>query len=280
MTKDSPQELDNKIAEAQAPIDRLDNEHKQVQVELNGKIAEAQRMSQELNISVDKLNTLNKNVERYFCLPFGLARLLIISFCSYVRDKGAKALKSCADNWEQCKSEVEALTVKIEGVRERISEIDKEINESGASMANLRENIRIRKLIRDIAATQGEIDSHDMEEAAKARRNFDHQYKIKKAQEDELHSKVFSTVVFPYIVPYDFCQSSHIGGELSSHRSQLTTWEEDLREFKDINKMYTDQLIKVKVRNFWTHYPESVLYVSYARCPTWQMAIWRSTPKP
>jgi len=97
-------------------------------------------------------------------------------------------------------------------------------------MANLRENIRIRKLIRDIEATQGEIDSHDMEEAAKARRNFDHQYKIKKAQEDELHSK-----------------SSHIGGELSSHRSQLTTWEEDLREFKDINKMYTDQLIKVKM---------------------------------
>lgn len=82
------------------------------------------------------------------------------------------------------------MTVSIESVRGVIAEIDKEIHESGASMANLRENIRIRHLIRDIAATQEEIDSHDMEEAAKARRNFDQQYKVKKAEESNLQSKV------------------------------------------------------------------------------------------
>ena len=92
--------------------------------------------------------------------------------------------------WSSARTEVEALAVEIEGARDKIAVIDKEINESDASMGNLRENIRIRKLIRDIAATQDEIDSHDMEEAAKARRNFDQQYKIKKAQESELQSKV------------------------------------------------------------------------------------------
>jgi DNA repair protein RAD50 len=75
-----------------------------------------------------------------------------------------------------------------------IAEIDKEIHESGASMANLRENIRIRNLVRDIAATQEEIDSHDMEEAAKARRNFDQQYKVKKDEESNLQSKVLSVL--------------------------------------------------------------------------------------
>jgi len=43
-------------------------------------------------------------------------------------------------------------------------------------------------------------------------------------------------------------QHAHIGGELSSERSKLKTWEDDLKEFKDINKRYTAQLIKVKVR--------------------------------
>lgn len=97
-------------------------------------------------------------------------------------------------------------------------------------MANLRDNIRMRKLIRDIAATQAEIDSYDLEAAAKAKRNFEEQYNGKKKYENDLQSKY-----------------SHIGGELSSNRTQLKTWEVDMREFKDINKKYTDQLIKVKV---------------------------------
>lgn len=44
-------------------------------------------------------------------------------------------------------------------------------------------------------------------------------------------------------------QYAHTAGELSSNKSQLKTWAGDLAEFKDINKRYTDQLIKVKVRN-------------------------------
>lgn len=42
-------------------------------------------------------------------------------------------------------------------------------------------------------------------------------------------------------------QCAHIDGELSSLRVQLRTIEADFKEFKDINKRYRDQLIKVKV---------------------------------
>lgn len=42
-------------------------------------------------------------------------------------------------------------------------------------------------------------------------------------------------------------QYAHIGGEISSHQEQLKMTEKDLRDFKDINKRYTDQLVKVKV---------------------------------
>ena len=100
-------------------------------------------------------------------------------------------MKECAENVDQFQAKIHELDRDLEGARQVIARIDKEINESGASVANLRDNIRLRKLIRDIAATQDEIDSHDMDEAAKAKRNFEDQYKVKKAEESELQSKVF-----------------------------------------------------------------------------------------
>lgn len=50
--------------EAQAPIQRLEQEHQQAQAELNVKVAEAQRSTQEMNMSVDKLDNTNKVVDR------------------------------------------------------------------------------------------------------------------------------------------------------------------------------------------------------------------------
>lgn len=43
------------------------------------------------------------------------------------------------------------------------------------------------------------------------------------------------------------CQYSKIDGELGSLKSQLQSLESDFKEFKDVNKKYTDQLIRVKV---------------------------------
>lgn len=48
----------------------------------------------------------------------------------------------------------------------------------------------VQKLTRDIANTQAEIDSYDMEEAAKARRNFQDKYEPAKEKEDKLGKAV------------------------------------------------------------------------------------------
>lgn len=205
-------ELDSKISEAQAPIDLLEQEHQQAMVDLDARIREAQRSVQELNTSVDKLDNLNKIVERY------------------IRDKRARHLIECADKIEQFEQDIKDLVTNIENARDAIAKIDREISESGSLMANLHGNIRIRKLARDIAATQAEIDSCDMEGAAKAKRNFEDRYQVEKQRETEMQSKY-----------------AHIGGEISSHQEQLKMTERDLRDFKDINKRYTDQLVKVKM---------------------------------
>jgi len=65
------QDIDGKILEAEAPIEALQNEQHEVLADLNSKISHAQRLSQELNISVDKLQSMNKSVER--CAPSLLA---------------------------------------------------------------------------------------------------------------------------------------------------------------------------------------------------------------
>lgn len=204
--------LDTRISEAHAPIDALEMDNKQTQAGLNLKITEAQRLSQELNISVDKLAQTNKGVERY------------------VKDKRARELEECANKIEQYELDIQQVNKRIEESREVVKAIDKEINASGASVANYRENIRVRKLAKEIKDTQAEIDSHDMDEAARARRNFQDKYGPAKEKENALQTSY-----------------SHIAGEVSSHKSQLKALESDLKEFKDINKQYTDQLIRVKM---------------------------------
>ena len=45
----------------------------------------------------------------------------------------------------------------------------------------------------------------------------------------------------------NFEQSARLSGEISQLEIGLSTLENDLAEYKDINKRYRDQLIKVKV---------------------------------
>jgi DNA repair protein RAD50 len=108
----------------------------------------------------------------------------------YIRDKRARLLIECADKIEQFEQDIKDLVTNIENTRDAIAKIDREISESGSLMANLHGNIRIRKLSRDIAATQAEIDSCDMEGAAKAKRNFEDRYQVEKQRETEMQSKV------------------------------------------------------------------------------------------
>ena len=57
-------DLDALIAEAQVPIQRMEEEYAKAKKEWTEKINQAQRASQTLNMSVDKLEVLGKRVER------------------------------------------------------------------------------------------------------------------------------------------------------------------------------------------------------------------------
>lgn len=105
-------------------------------------------------------------------------------------------LAECAGRIEHYEGEITKLGIKIESVRETVAKIDREINESGSLISRLRDNIRMRRLVKDIEATQAEIDSYDMEAAAKAKRNFEDRYQVEKQRETEMQSKVGLTSSF------------------------------------------------------------------------------------
>ncbi|KAF9445394.1 hypothetical protein P691DRAFT_735057 [Macrolepiota fuliginosa MF-IS2] len=205
--------LDNQIVEGEAPIGALKASFHDSQRDLNAKVSQISSQIQELNTSTNRLNHVHKGVERY------------------IKERRGRELENTSGRVQELDLELQESNKQLNTIREIIADIQKEINEGGASVANLRDNIRARRLIGEISEVQTEIDSHDMEEMARARRNFEEKYKLAKEKEDNLR------------VEY-----GRLRGELDTLQQQVEKYDNDLKKnFKDINKKYTDQLIRVKV---------------------------------
>jgi DNA repair protein RAD50 len=114
----------------------------------------------------------------------------------YVKSKKTKALEDCSAVLQESEARSKDLHAQIEEVRREIAAIDKEINESGATMSNLRDNIIVRKLKEKMETIDRNIASYDMEEAAKARRNYEDKYQPAKAKEQKLNEVVCSLYPF------------------------------------------------------------------------------------
>ena len=109
----------------------------------------------------------------------------------YIRERRGRQLHECEHRITEHESRINGLAADIETTRGTIATIDKEVNESNAAITNLRENIRVRKLGKEVEATQAEIDAMDMEEAAEAKRKFDIKYNLEKQRETRIQSKVW-----------------------------------------------------------------------------------------
>lgn len=106
------------------------------------------------------------------------------------KEKIARRLKDINEAIEEKEAEVQEQALKLEQIRTKLSEIDKETSEAAVTLANLRENIRFRRLKRDLTATEIELDAIDMEEAAKAKRIWTEKWNVEKQKETDLQTKV------------------------------------------------------------------------------------------
>ena len=108
----------------------------------------------------------------------------------YVRNRRARELQRCEESIESCEESIAEYESQIEEIRKTKSEMEKQIHESDSFLSNLRDNERMRKLRRSIAENKEKIDAFDMEEAAKARRQFDEKYAVEKKREGDMEAEV------------------------------------------------------------------------------------------
>ncbi|KAH9922826.1 P-loop containing nucleoside triphosphate hydrolase protein [Epithele typhae] len=205
-------ELDGKIAEARVPIDKLENEYKEFQREMQTRISQAQRTLQDLTASYDKLEDMNKWLAKN------------------TKEKLARLLQDVNEAIQEKETEVQDLVVRTEKIRAKIGDIDREIAEAGLTLANLRENLRFRRTKRELEEAKAELAKIDMEEAAKAKRIWTEKWTKEKEKETDLQTR-----------------HARLSGQIDQLKQQVRLLEQDQAKFKKVNKNYRDQLIRVKL---------------------------------
>lgn len=114
----------------------------------------------------------------------------LIDLSRYVREKRDDRLQQCNEKVVETGREIEELSDRIEALRTVIAKIDKEISESGTTTANLRENLRIRRAEQEIRKAKAEVEKYDLEDAARAKAQFQAKFKGMKEEEHKLQTKV------------------------------------------------------------------------------------------
>ena len=118
-----------------------------------------------------------------------LNRLLTLSR-SYERQRRTRKLQECTQQVEDAEAQISAGQKAVDVLREEARAIEKEIHASGAIQANLRENARFRKLQREVVEIEQKIAGLDLEEAGRAKRQFE----AKWADAQERETKLLNAV--------------------------------------------------------------------------------------
>lgn len=95
-----------------------------------------------------------------------------------------EAIQHSSENIATYRAEEEALT--------------HEVSSANTTLSNLKDNIRLRKINREIQAVETEKAGLDLEEASRARQEFDEKYLPKKAAEEEANRQVGRSFGFLY----------------------------------------------------------------------------------
>lgn len=113
-------------------------------------------------------------------------------YCSRERQRIARKLEECNEEVEKMEAQVTVTSKQIEGLRIKVSGIEKEINSHGSLQANLRENARFRRLKKQVLEVDKEVSGLNLERAGKAKINFEAEMKERRAKEEELKTRVRS----------------------------------------------------------------------------------------
>ena len=123
-------------------------------------------------------------------MPSVSSLLLTPLFLRYTRDRTDQKLRHCINKLSELETEIQQVEGEVERLRALVQKQDNDVSAAGADLANLRENLRLRKLQREIQETKDFIKSLKLEEASKAKEEFDEKWGKAKAAENEAQGRV------------------------------------------------------------------------------------------
>jgi septal ring factor EnvC (AmiA/AmiB activator) len=120
----------------------------------------------------------------------GVSLWLTPLFLRYIRDRTDQKLRQCINKLSELETEIQRVEEEVERLRALVQKQDNDVSAAGADLANLRENLRLRKLQREIQETKDFIKSLKLEEASKAKEQFEEKWGKVKAAEHEAQARV------------------------------------------------------------------------------------------
>ena len=150
---------------------------------------------------------------------------------SYVTEGNERKMRENEAQMEGIKQEIVASNAARATLEASLAALADELSRQNSVKTNISSNLRYRKAERDIAKVQEELDTIDLEQLAKSRREFNTKYREKLDQESETQNA--------------WQRASGILVGLTANREKLQkTLDTD---YKDIKRLFKEQMIKVKV---------------------------------
>nr|WJN25009.1 DNA repair protein [Farysia itapuensis] len=206
------QTLDSEIEVAAGPIRRAKEELESFKSEADEAELKLKSQVTSLEDSLREMRDLNAAVN------------------AFVQQRGAQRLEECAEAIEKVTSQIQSIQNDNKELEEKVSVLEREMNQSQSTERNILDNIRYRQLQKDIVQIEEEINSLDLEQAQSSRKHFADKYNQAKEEENRLNG-----------------EASHLSGELTSLKSQIKGRESELREeYKGVHQNYKKKLIEVK----------------------------------
>lgn len=109
---------------------------------------------------------------------------------SYIKNRRARELKKCEDRLADLQRAIAEAQEVVRQKSDELAAVNKEEHEGGATYARYTDNLRLRKLRTKLTQLQTDLGGYDMEEAARAKRNFEKKYPKMQAKLEDLKDRV------------------------------------------------------------------------------------------
>ncbi|KAK4689016.1 DNA repair protein RAD50, partial [Tremellales sp. Uapishka_1] len=230
--------------EAEANLKEMRDSLGQLQADLKDLDAAAQAAEapwRERNEALSRYRNERQNNENEASLQVGIYQSSLSELESkhracqqYILEGNDRKIRENENQVDSIKREISLSSDARQTIEATISSLSEDISRATTQKSNLKNNLQYRESLELIKNVQNELESIDIERAMKARKEFNTVYKAKMQEETEVQSKWQLR-----------------SGELLQMHEARKKMEETLRaDYKSIDKLYKEQLIKTKTSEF------------------------------